>query len=63
MGSFLSGLAGYRARPTLLEALAYVGYLALAGWLFFGRKGSGAVTVSRFDRSQRSSSQPSVAPR
>jgi len=36
VGGFLGGLAGYRARPTRLEAVAYVVYLAGAGWLLFG---------------------------
>ena len=37
VGGFLAGLAGYRARPSALEALAYAGYLLVAGTLFFGR--------------------------
>jgi high-affinity iron transporter len=36
VGGFLGGLVGYRARPSLLEALAYAGYLLVAGALFFG---------------------------
>jgi high-affinity iron transporter len=36
MGGFLAGLVGYRARPSLLEALAYIGYLVVAGALVFG---------------------------
>lgn len=35
VGGFLGGLVGYRARPSLLEALAYAGYLLVAGALFF----------------------------
>ena len=36
VGSFLNGLIGYRARPTTLEATAYMTYLLMAGSLFFG---------------------------
>lgn len=36
VGGFFGGLVGYRARPSLLEVLGYVGYLAVAGWLLFG---------------------------
>jgi high-affinity iron transporter len=36
IGSFLAGLAGYRARPTMLEVAGYLAYLFAAGWLFFG---------------------------
>ena len=36
VGGFLGGLVGYRARPSLLEALAYLSYLLVAGVLFFG---------------------------
>ena len=35
VGGFLSGLVGYRARPTALEVGAYVTYLLLAGILIF----------------------------
>jgi len=43
-GSFLAGLVGYRARPTLLEAAGYALYVLGAGLLFFGgtRRGSGS---------------------
>jgi len=34
-GGFLAGLIGYRARPSVLEVVAYVVYLAGAGMLFF----------------------------
>jgi high-affinity iron transporter len=37
VGGFLAGLAGYRARPSVLEALAYASYLLVAGALLFGR--------------------------
>lgn len=37
IGGFAGGLLGYRARPTLLEIVAYAGYLVGAGLLFFGR--------------------------
>jgi high-affinity iron transporter len=36
VGSFLSGLVGYRARPSLLEVGAYATYLLTAGWLLLG---------------------------
>ncbi|PYM20446.1 MAG: hypothetical protein DMD81_01875 [Candidatus Rokuibacteriota bacterium] len=35
VGSFLGGLLGYRARPSLSEMVAYVTYLVVAGLLFF----------------------------
>jgi len=35
VGSFLAGLLGYRARPSLFEALAYAAYLAGAAILLF----------------------------
>jgi len=35
VGGFLSGLAGYRARPTALEVSAYATYLIIAGALIF----------------------------
>jgi high-affinity iron transporter len=41
IGSFLAGLAGYRARPTVLEVGGYLAYLLAAGWLFFGRAARG----------------------
>jgi high-affinity iron transporter len=37
-GSFLSGLIGYRSQPTLLEIIAYVAYLLVAGVLLFGHR-------------------------
>ena len=40
VGGFLAGLVGYRARPSALEALAYAGYLLVAGGLVFGRRTS-----------------------
>ena len=50
-GSFLAGLVGYRARPSALELVSYVGYAAIAWWLFFGarrlpRPGAGAGVTS-----------------
>lgn len=36
LGSLLSGLLGYRSRPSTWEAGAYVVYLVVAGWLLFG---------------------------
>jgi high-affinity iron transporter len=36
LGGFLGGLIGYRARPSVLEAVAYVAYLAVAATLVFG---------------------------
>jgi high-affinity iron transporter len=37
VGSFLTGLVGYRARPSLFEVLAYWAYLIGAGTLLFRR--------------------------
>jgi high-affinity iron transporter len=45
VGGFLAGLVGYRARPSALEALAYVAYLLTAGTLFFGRTASRGPSV------------------
>jgi high-affinity iron transporter len=45
VGSFLSGLVGYRAQPSLLEIGAYVGYLLAAGLLLFGGALKGAPPV------------------
>jgi high-affinity iron transporter len=42
LGGFLGGLAGYRARPSLLEVIAYAGYLLVAATLFFGATGAAA---------------------
>lgn len=36
IGSFLSGLVGYRARPSTLEVVGYIVYLLVAGILLFG---------------------------
>jgi high-affinity iron transporter len=36
LGSFLSGLAGYRSRPSLLEVIAYGAYLVVAAAVLFG---------------------------
>lgn len=38
VGSFLTGLVGYRARPSMLEAGAYFAYLVMAAALLWGRK-------------------------
>lgn len=38
VGTFLAGLAGYRARPTALEAGAWAAYLLVAGYLLLGRQ-------------------------
>jgi high-affinity iron transporter len=40
VGGFLNGLAGYRARPSWLEAGSYLLYLILAGALLFGARPS-----------------------
>lgn len=37
LGSFLSGLVGYRARPSALEVIAYIAYLVTAAVLLRGR--------------------------
>ena len=46
VGGFLGGLVGYRARPSLLETLAYASYLLVAGMLFFATSASPAARVS-----------------
>ena len=48
VGSFLAGLLGYRARPSLLEAAGYVAYLLVVGFLMFGgvsRRSESATTA------------------
>ncbi len=35
LGSFLKALFGYNGTPSLVEVLAYAGYLLLVGWLYF----------------------------
>jgi len=40
VGGFLAGLVGYRARPSLLELLAYATYLVVVATLFFSRPAS-----------------------
>jgi len=55
VGSFLSGLVGYRARPSLLEVGGYLAYLIGAGFLLFRpsakpmpiRAGTGRQPVAR----------------
>jgi high-affinity iron transporter len=47
VGGFLAGLVGYRARPSLLEMLAYTSYVLVAGALFFGRGARVRAGVSR----------------
>lgn len=34
-GGFLKALFGYNANPSLVEVLAWAGYLALLGWIYF----------------------------
>jgi len=55
LGSLLAGLLGYRARPSTWEAAAYVAYLLLAGWLFFGGPGRGAAEATAGARKARES--------
>ena len=38
LGSFLTGLVGYRARPSGLEVMGYVAYLITAAGLLWGRR-------------------------
>lgn len=38
LGSFLTGLVGYRARPSGFEAIGYVAYLITAAGLLWGRR-------------------------
>jgi high-affinity iron transporter len=53
VGAFVSGLLGYRARPSALEVGAYVTYVAVAGLLLFGN----VLVPAR----QRSEPRPDVA--
>jgi high-affinity iron transporter len=57
VGGFLAGLLGYRAKPSLLEAGAYVLYLAGAGVLLFGD------TIRRTPRQGAAPPPGVVAPR
>lgn len=41
LGTLLSGLVGYRSRPTAFEVGAWLGYLLVAGYLLFGRRPAG----------------------
>ncbi len=36
VGELLKSLFGFNGNPALLETLAYLGYLAVVGWLIFG---------------------------
>ena len=47
LGGFLGGLAGYRARPSLLEVIAYASYLLVAAMLFFGGSASPTARARR----------------
>ena len=47
VGSFLAGLVGYRASPTLLEVIAYLGYLLAVGGLLLGTGRSPATAATR----------------
>jgi high-affinity iron transporter len=55
LGGFLGGLAGYRARPSLLEVIAYASYLLVAATLFFGASASVA------DRRRRTGEPAGIA--
>ena len=46
VGSFLGGLMGYRARPSLLEVSGYVAYLVIAGFAILGCSLRSAPTVA-----------------
>ncbi len=50
LGSFLSGLMGYRARPSVLDLGAYAAYLVLASFLLFGSRTSKPGARPRPDR-------------
>lgn len=73
LGSFLTGLVGYRARPSALEVIGYVAYLVTAAGLIWGRgfrSGDGqrqpAISIaSRPDPGPtvRAASQPAIAVR
>ena len=51
IGSFLSGLVGYRSQPSLPEVSAYVLYVAVAGILLFGRRSPAPVELASATRS------------
>jgi high-affinity iron transporter len=51
VGSFLSGLVGYRSQPTLVEACAYFGYVIAAGLLLFARRTPERVALASPSRS------------
>lgn len=50
-GGFLSGLVGYRARPTLPEVCAYATYVIIVGLLLFARRAPVAVGLASPTRS------------
>ena len=49
VGGFLNGLIGYRARPSSVEAGAYVAYLLVGGVLLFGERRPRSAAVSSGD--------------
>ena len=49
-GLVLSGLAGYRSRPTAIETGAWAVYLLVAGYLLFGHKATPGLAPSVSDR-------------
>lgn len=49
LGAFLSGLVGYRARPSGVEVTAYLTYLLLAAALLFGHRWSPVRAADRLD--------------
>jgi high-affinity iron transporter len=53
VGGFLSGLVGYRARPSIYEVAAYGGYLLLAGFLIFGAPAAETATAPATAPSRR----------
>lgn len=49
LGAFLSGLVGYRARPSGVEVAAYLTYLLLVAALLFGHRLSPVRAADRLD--------------
>jgi high-affinity iron transporter len=63
LGGFLSGLVGYRARPSALEVIGYVAYLATAAGLLWGRgsRSDGRQRQTPISAARQSDSGPTVS--
>ena len=47
VGSFLKALFGYNGNPSLIEVLAWTGYLGLLGWVYFRPAGAKELRAQR----------------